>query len=221
MKNLILLLLLFLPSASLGQKAIEVSLPDGRKAVLKPDKTWDYVRPPAKPGTTNTGDTQLFVEPLEALVALMKKTPAVFTRGETETETEADYFSKLNTYFDKTILKGRKLKDIFFLLPTDFDYQIEKDELVAFVGFLDDKYNLVSRKDGVYQHDTRILKLKLSFFDAREVKPFLRVAVNALPVEINKSGRVRLLPVKYVIYDDRDKKIFETITTQNELGSQD
>lgn len=218
MKNLALLLLLLLPSVSFGQRAIEVSLPDGRKAVLKPDKTWDYVRPPAKAGGSKAGDTQLLVEPLGALVALMKKTPAVFTRGETETETEADYFSKLNTYFDKTILKGKKLKDTFFMLPTDFDYQIEKDELIAFVGFLDDKYNLVSRTNGVYGSETRILKLKLPFFDAREVKPFLRVAVNALPVEIDKSGSVRLLPVKYVIYDDRDMKIFETITTQNELS---
>jgi hypothetical protein len=53
---------------------------------------------------------------------------------------------------------------------------------------------------------------------ATELKPYLRLAVNALPVGLEDSERVRLLPVKYVIYDDRDKKILATISTQNELG---
>ncbi len=46
-------------------------------------------------------------------------------------------------------------------------------------------------------------------------------AVNALPVSLKSSERVRLLPVKFVIYDDRDKKILATISTKDELGNAD
>src|SRR5260221_14409696 len=98
-------MVLFATSLCFGQKPIEALLPDGRRVVLKRDKTWDYIagqRP-------NQQADPLRVETLESLVALMKKSPEAFIQNESETQDE--YFSKLRSYFDKTDLNGRKLKD--------------------------------------------------------------------------------------------------------------
>lgn len=215
MKHLALLLLLvFAPCLSFGQKPIEVSLPDGRKVLLKPDKTWGHI-----PSQSPTQQTEpLRVEPLESLIALMKKSPEVFTQDESETQEE--YFSKLRSYFNKTELNGKKLKDTFFLLQTDFTYHAEEQEFTTTFDF-NTKYVIASRLNGVYNYAHPELSLKMPPDKATELKPYLRLAVNALPVSLWSSERVMLLPVKYVIYDERDKKILATISTKNEIGNSD
>jgi|GEM_PF-3100767 len=161
----------------------------------------------------------LRVEPLESLIALMKKSPEVFTQDETETQEE--YFSKLRSYFNKTELNGKKLKDTFFLLKTDFTYDVEEQEFTTDRYLLNVNYNIVSRVHGVYSYGFPKLSLKVPPEKAAELKPYLRLAVNALPITLVSSERVRLLPVKYVIYDDRDKKVLATISTENDIGSSD
>ncbi|MEP6707099.1 MAG: hypothetical protein ABJC05_06245 [Pyrinomonadaceae bacterium] len=212
MKHLVLLLLLFAPSLSFGQKPIEVSLPDGQKVLLKPDKTWDYVPSPAP----NQPADRLRVEPLESLVALIKKSPEVFIQDESETQEQ--YFSKLRNYFNKTDLNGKKLKDTFFLLKTDFTYHAEEQEFTTTYDLFNTNYTIASRVNGVYAHAFPELSLKTPSDKATELKPHLRLAVNALPVGPVDSERVMILPVKYVIYDDRDNKILATIPTKNEIG---
>lgn len=215
MKHLALLLLLLAPCLSFGQKPNEVSLPVGRKVLLSPDKTWDYI-PSQSP---NQQAEPLRVESLESLIALMKKSPEVFTQDETETQEE--YFSKIRSYFNKTELNGKKLKDTFFLLTTDFTYYAEEQEFTTDRYLLNVNYNIVSRVHGVYSYGFPKLSLKVPPEKAAELKPYLRLAVNALPITLVSSERVRLLPVKYVIYDDRDKKVLATISTENDIGSSD
>jgi len=206
-------MLLFAPSLCFGQKPIEALLPDGRKIVLKRDKTWGYIAGQ----TPNQQPDPLRVETLESLVALMKKSPEAFTQNESETQEE--YFSKLKSYFDKADLNGKKLKDTFFLLQTDFTYHSEEQEFTTRFDIFNTNYSIASRVNGVYSYAFPVLSLKMSPERATELKPHLRLAVNAVPINLGSSERVRLLPVKYVIYDDRDKKILATISTQNELGN--
>jgi len=216
MKHLALLLLLFAPCLSFGQKPIEVSLLDGRNVLPKRDQTWDYI-PSRGP---NQQAEPLRVEPLESLIALMKQSPEVFTQG--ESESQAEFFSKLRTYFNKADFNGKKLKDTFFLLHTDFIYHTEEQEFITTDHIVDAKYVIASRANGVYGYGYDRLSLKMPPDKATELRPYLRLAVNALPVNlqgsVRGSERVVLLPVKYVIYDDRDKKILATISTKNDLG---
>ena len=213
MKQIVLLLLLLAPSLSFGQKRIEVSWPDGRKVLLNPDKTRDYILRQ----TPNQQADRLRVEPLESLIALMKKSPEVFTQNESETQDE--YFSKLRNYFNTTDLNGKKLKDTFFLLQTEFTYLAAEQKFTTRFDIFNTNFSLASRVNGVYSYAFPELSLKIPPETATDLRAYVRLAVNALPVGLVDSERVRLLPVKYVIYDDRDKKILATISTQNELGN--
>lgn len=213
MKHIVLLLLLFAPSLSFGQKPIEVLLPDARRVLLNPDKARDYILRQAP----NQQADRVRVEPLESLIALIKKSPEVFTQDESETQDE--YFSKLGNYFNTTELNGKKLRDTFFLLRTEFTYLTAEQKFTTRFDIFNTNFSIASRVNGVYSYAFTELSLKMPPETATELRPHLRLAVNALPVGLVDSERVRLLPVRYVIYDDRDKKILATISTQNELGN--
>jgi hypothetical protein len=215
MKHIVLLLLLFVPSLSFGQKPIQVPLPDGRKLLLKPNKTWNYIPEQA----ANQKNDPLRVETIESLIALMRKSPEVFTQE--ESETQDDFFAKLRSYWNKTELNGRSLKDTFFVLQTEFTYLAEEQKFTTRFELFNRNFYIVGRVNGIYSYAFTELSLKIPPEKATELKPYLRLAVNALPVSLESSERVRLLPVKYVIYDDRDKTILATIPTRNELGNSD
>lgn len=211
MDHVVLFLLLF--ALSLGQKPVGALLPDARRVLLKPDRTTNYTHGQAP----NQQADPLRVESLESLIVLMRESPEVFTQDESETPEE--YFSKLRGYFNKTELNGRKLKDTFFSLQTDFTYLVEQQEFTTTFDIFKSNYTIVGRANGIYSYAFPKLSLQVPPEKAAGLKPHLRLAVNALPVSLESSQRVRLLPVKYVIYDDRDKKILATISTKNELGN--
>jgi hypothetical protein len=213
MKHIVLLLLLFVPSLSFGQKPIEGLLTDGRKILLRPDKTRNYIPEQA----ANQQTDPLRVETIESLIVLMRKSPEVFTQE--ESETQDDFFAKLRSYWNKTELNGRKLKDTFFVLETEFTYLAEEQQFTTRFELFNTNFQIVSRVNGIYGYSFTELSLKVPPEKATGLKPHLRLAVNALPISLESSERVRLLPVKYVIYDDRDKTILATIATRNELGN--
>ena len=105
------------------------------------------------------------------------------------------------------------------MLQTDFTYLLEQQEFTTTIDFFKSNYTIVGRVNGIYSYAFPKLSVQVPPEKATGLKPHLRLAVNALPVELESSERVRLLPLKYVIYDDRDKKILATISTKNELGS--
>ena len=213
MKYLILLILIAAPLQVMAQKTMEAALPDGRKVLLKPDKTWEYAA--LKPGPAPAGQPAL--EELGPLAALMKKTPAAFTQ--IDEETPDTFLAKLINNANTAKLNTRLLKDIYFVLPVGFEYQFESMKFQAFMGLLDENYELVSRKNGIFGWDLPEITLKMDIYKARDIKPYLRLAVNGIPFRIDGTGdRVRFLPLKYIIYDDRDKKILSTIATGNDTN---
>lgn len=201
-------ILLFVFAGSDFGQNIEVVTPDGKKVVLKPNKTWEYVveKPvPIDPITQNddtkiTDITQLFI------FATKNKTNLEKNGSETETE----YLSRLIKFVNETDFDGKKLKDSSVLFNTDFKYNEQLQEFSSSGYVVGQNYVLVKRVDNTEFKGRRLeIYFKMPPEKAIEVKNDLRVKIVGFPVGVPKE--LEFFATKIIIFSQKTKEIYAEI----------
>ena len=198
------ILLFVFASLGFGQN-IEVVTPDGKKVVLKPDKTWEYVveKPiPTEPQTTNddtkiTDMTQLFIFATKNKKNLEKN----------GSETEKEYISRLIKFVNETDFDGKKLKDSSVLFDAVFKYNEQLQEFSSSGFVVGQNFVLVKRVNNTEFKGRRLeINFKMPLEKAMKVKNDLRIKIVGFPVEIPKE--LKFFPTKFIIFNQKTKEIY-------------
>ena len=201
------ILLFAFASLGFGQN-IEVVTPDGKKVVLKPNKTWEYVveKPVPIDPITQKDDTKI-TDITQLFIFATKNKTNLEKNG---SETEKEYLSRLFKFVNETDFEGKKLKDSSVLFNADFKYN-ERLQEFSFSGYaVGQNYVLVKRVDNTEFKGRRLeVNFKMPLEKAIEVKNDLRVKIVGFPVGVPQE--LEFFATKIIIFNQKTKEIYAEI----------
>ena len=197
-----------------------VTLTDGTRVVLKPDRTWEPV-PEAK-APQSSGKSMLNVAPdtLTETFAAVQKLDRELKKSEFESEDQyLERIGKLTYNTRVATAGGRKLSETVFFFRDLASYDAERQRFVFSTmpiylnnrryGVKGPNYALsfVTRRYGKWYDNTlklEIHQLSMTGEDAQAAKPTLTVAVYGVPVGYEwseKQSEVMLAPRRIVVFN--------------------
>jgi hypothetical protein len=221
MKTLILTLILV--SSAYGQN-IEATTDDGKKVILKPDKTWTFKtesqvseqKPLTKLPVPFVGDSLVKVTEFSENLKNIEKT---------EFENEEEYKNRLRTLLEQTTFDNKKLNEIVFVFKPQTRYNADDQSFSFSTIFLEIEDTSLSRerKYGSYGIDLmgerssygflRLYKdfeVKMLPKKAQEVKENIRLAVYGFPIEVHayKNAGLSFIPNRFILFNNQTGEIY-------------
>lgn len=176
---------------------IEATTKDGKKVLLKSDKTWDYIVEESK---TDESKEILPIEKLEIpftgddvkeISAFYKEFRGKLAKNQYETEQE--YKTRLQTIpFESSGIK-KTANEIVFVIDGNHRYDAEKEIFlysiksypsIAFSPLRFVKYF----SQGGYMSNTPVFSFKMPLSQAKREGYFIKVAIFGYPVELDESN---------------------------------
>ncbi len=222
---------------TLGQD-IEATTSDGKKVILKPDQTWVYKKDALLPFSKTQSDESSAKPYIITDVDLILNTYSKGLALKSEFETEKEYIARLEAMGESTLVKGKKIKDVFLYLPSEPNYSAEENKF-SFDFFRRDiprakkstiSVELVRRDcqnllkmlrnigkdipcgDFVWSEDWQYKYekpyVKMTSDEARIMKSRLKLAVSGIPIELDKYGNSKLKIISWIIFDIETGKTY-------------
>jgi hypothetical protein len=195
-------------SAQTDQIAITA---DGRKVVLKPDKTWEYQA--AKPTPTPANEQLIEADNVADVIKAVQALETDLKKSEFETETE--YAARVRLLFSQKQNKsGRALDQTVLVFDDTSSYDAERQLFTLSPRFLRvnipetfygtsivrlSRVVLAERFAGSWLEDRSQVGFTFSMDPetARKVKPNLALAIYGVPVQV-RGNDLSIVPLKYV-----------------------
>jgi len=175
---------------------IEAITKDGKKVVLKSNKTWDYAKEvtasekPKENLPIKKLPVPFLADNVKEVLAFLAKDEWQFRKSEFETEQE--YSNRLSKIQYETSTTKKPLTDVVFIFPLKQDYDAERETFsFELYNFLDYRtvstLKLVRRRNNEYLVYEPSFSFKMPREQARKVAYNLKVAVFGYPVKIDNS----------------------------------
>lgn len=191
---LLLSSLLFFTNICLAQPIIEAVTQEGKKVILKPDKTWDYAPIPKtkEEKTSQTDDAFIFTK--ENLRTLTKS----------EFETEAQYQSRLIGFYTKLgkpfVIKSQ---------PSFFSYYAESQRFrVSIYG--EGKIKFVERRFGMNSSTTIAFDFPIDPIEASKIKDDVEFYIYGYPAGFDMFDELQFIATKVEVKDKKNGRVYFT-----------
>ncbi|MDQ6787850.1 MAG: hypothetical protein M3033_13670 [Acidobacteriota bacterium] len=215
-----IILLLVLGSTELGQtKNITATTEEGKKVILKPDKTWDYEQV-KKSGNifSNTNGKRIVGDDALKVVNFFESIKNKILKGASESEKE--YLARLDKVTSEIKFNGKPLNKTVFVIEPDLRYDAEGQTFTVLVSisnniFKENNFSLEPRKwqYGKFTLHYTYLQLKISVAKAKTDTSNIQLAIYGFPVGFEKvSRKIAFVPLKYVFFNKKTGEIYSDVT---------
>lgn len=213
-------------SAQIAEQIITDS--SGRKIILKTDKTWDFVV--EKSATAVSKGKKIVGDDAKQIAGILSTIKDKLAKS--EFETEQAYRERLRLLLQNTSnpASGKSLAETVIIFQGLDIYDAEEEIFsFSFSGFYfihrmnksTPPLSLVTRDSGYWRTLRRghsdSLELKMPAATAQLIKPDLALAVFGSPVEVDSSGNVSLVPVKFVAFNLKTGEEYQTWSPEGVL----
>ncbi len=266
--KIILILIFIILSLQVFGQDIEVTTPEGKKVILKPDKTWLYKEEKTQPIQKSQArrnalesDPKPFLPPIlpEEKTQPIQKSQEVEENDQlyvitdvdfildifksnqfrkSEFETEEEYISRIEKTGSSLMIDGKKIKDVYLLLPKEPSYSAEerkfefyyspsimktRNKTLGVVSLelvkwgcrnLEKMINYGSNYCGGYEWNTAwryaytTPEVSMSPDEAKIMKSRLKVAASGIPVELDSSKTLKFKIISLIIFDSKTGKVY-------------
>jgi hypothetical protein len=217
MKTLLSVIFIFLFSfVAFGQTNITVTTEDGKKVVLKSDKTWEYVIESPKKETANQSTGSFSVDNIEDVKKFSKSISQEVKKSEFETEDQ--YIKRLTKLANEKQFNGKPIKQIAFLIePLSFDYLAEGQTFNVTVYGESNGVTFVDRdRYGSFSRNSIRRDFNMSPEKAKELKPLMEIIILGFPVR--SDYRLEAVPTQMIIRNKNTGEVYFNTALDNSLG---
>jgi hypothetical protein len=236
---IILFLFVFVFGQDHTTKLLIATTEDGRKVILKADKTWEYEIESSKNELNQVIQKSQTIKTLQMpfignnLAEVTDFIDSIKDKIEkSEFETEAQYRNRIKKLVAETKFENKLLNEIVFVTTPKFYFNAEKQTFN--ISFSDLKFEIESktvRQSKFKDYSLQISKRRALFdnFDytaffpeiifnmspqrAKEVKQNLRVAIYGSPVKVHGyiNAALYFVPMKYIVFNSITGEIYSEI----------
>ncbi len=178
---------------------------DGKKVVLKSDKTWEYVVDVPKPQAVVQPNNKFAIDDLKAVEEF------TFINGKeiekSEFETEDQYQQRLAKFAEEKQFNGKSIKEIAFAVdPLYFGYSAETQSFkVTIYGSLSPEF--VKRSDSYFSQNIIDFSFKMSPQKAQELKTLMQIVVLGFPVK-KSNYQLQVVATQIIVRNQNTGEIY-------------
>lgn len=230
-----LIIPLILLGAIAAAAQISATTEDGRKVVLKPDKTWDYAPAPAPRPVSNDevlfkgfqGDD--FIEVAKFLSGMKDS----FAKNEFESSLQ--YQARLKALIEDTKFGNKFLDEIVVLAKTQPSYDADSQEMAAFgtapyyYGTTNYSLEFGNLRAGYSNPDSysfnedsyENFNIKMPPGQAAEAKQWIKIAIFGFPFQIKTIGigtKISFVKTRIVVFNQATGEIYLDQKTKSSLS---
>jgi hypothetical protein len=217
MKTLLSVIFIFLFSfVAFGQTNITATTEDGKKVVLKSDKTWEYVIESPKKETVNQSTGNFSVDNIEDVKKFSKSISQEVKKSEFETEDQ--YIKRLTKLANEKQFNGKPIKQIAFLTEAlSFNYSAEDETFNVGVFGQSGGVTFVSRnRSGRFSRDIISGRFNMSPEKAKELKPLMETIILGFPV--GSDYQLDVVPIQIIVRNKNTGEVYFNNALDNFLG---
>jgi hypothetical protein len=215
MKTLLSVIFIFLFSfVAFGQTNITATTEDGKKVVLKSDKTWEYVIESPKKETVNQSTGNFSVDNIEDVKKFSKSISQEVKKSEFETEDQ--YIKRLTKLANEKQFNGKPIKQIAFLAKTVLYYSAENQtfDITVFGG--EDDITFVDRSRDYFSRTFTRRHFNMSPEKAKELKPLMETIILGFPVR--SDYLLEVVPTQIIVRNKYTGEVYFNNGLDNFLG---
>ncbi len=217
---LIILLFLFCPLHLVAQTIAITE--EGKKVILKSDKTWEYLSEKPTENKSASSDTKIVGDDIKTLAKFI---PTIKSKLEkSEFETEEQYLRRLELFFSETKFNEKPLEDTVLIFSPELRYDAENQEFSVLPYLMQSsgvRIDFVAWSYGRFSSNKiKFLQFKISTEKAQKEKPDIALAVYGVPVGYEEIlNTIKFIPAKYVFFNKNTNEIYSEISEADETDN--